>query len=84
MRITVRFFAILKDRAGSDQALLELPAGATVGNATDALGEVFPAIQNDLPRIATAINRNYARRDEVLQDGDELALIPPVSGGCGA
>ncbi len=82
MRITVRFFAILKDRTGSAEALLDLPAGSTVGAATDALGKVFPAIQNDLPRIATAINRNYARRVEILQDGDELALIPPVSGGC--
>jgi molybdopterin converting factor subunit 1 len=84
MRITVRFFAVLKDRAGCAEALLDLPAGATISTATDALVKVFPGIQDHLPRIATAINRNYAKREEILHDGDELALIPPVSGGCGA
>ena len=81
MRITVRFFAILKDRAGCAEALLELPDGATVGGATDAISRVFPAISGDLKRCAAAINREYAPADQVLSNNDELALIPPVSGG---
>ena len=81
MRITVRFFAILKERAGCAEALLELPEGATVGAATDALCRVFPAIRDDLKRCAAAINREYAPLDQLLHNNDELALIPPVSGG---
>ena len=81
MRITVRFFAILKDRAGSNEALLELPEGATVAAATAAIARVFPASRGDLARCAAAINREYAPADQVLHNNDELALIPPVSGG---
>lgn len=81
MTVRVRFFAILRDRAGTDAADVELPAGATVGEALDAIARRFDAITTLLPRVAPAINREYARRDDPLSDGDELALIPPVSGG---
>jgi len=81
MRITVRFFAILKDRAGCGEALLEMSDGATVSAAIDALSKVFPAIREDVKRCAAAINREYAKLDQILNNGDELALIPPVSGG---
>src|SRR4051794_7696753 len=63
MRITVRFFAILKDRTGCPEARLEMPDGSTVGAATDAISKVFPAIREDLKRCAMAINREYAKLD---------------------
>lgn len=82
VQITVRFFAILRDRAGLDQTVLQLPEGATVRTAARTLSERLPAISRDLERTAFAVNREYADQQQVLHDGDELALIPPVSGGC--
>jgi molybdopterin converting factor subunit 1 len=81
MRITVRFFAILKDRAGVTETLLDLPPEANVSAALETVASRFPAIVNDLKRTAFAVNRNYVNREACLRDGDELALIPPVSGG---
>jgi len=76
MRITVRLFAILRQRAGRDTLELDLPDGARV---SDALAEV-----DDLAgglTLVMAVNREYAAADHPLAAGDELALIPPVSGG---
>jgi molybdopterin converting factor subunit 1 len=76
MRIRVRLFAMLRERAGTDELELELPEGACVA---DALARV-DHLANGLP-LVMAVNRVYAKRDAVLSPGDELALIPPVSGG---
>ncbi len=76
MHVTVRLFAGLRERAGTDQVQLELPEGARVG---DALGEMA-ALTTGLP-VVMAVNREYADSDQPLRPGDELALIPPVSGG---
>jgi len=76
MRVTVRLFAILRQRAGRDTLELDLPDGARV---SDALAEV-----DDLAgglTLVMAVNREYAAADHPLAAGDELALIPPVSGG---
>jgi molybdopterin converting factor subunit 1 len=81
MTVRVRLFAILKDRAGVEQAELELPDGASVGDAVDAVARRYASLSPLLARTAAAVNRAYARRDDALSDGDELALIPPVSGG---
>jgi len=81
----VRLFAILRERAGSDAVDVELPAGATVGDALDALAAQHPALATALDSLSVvmAVNRAYAEPRTVLADGDELALIPPVSGGAG-
>jgi molybdopterin converting factor subunit 1 len=81
MRVTVKFFALLKDRAGLAERAMELNAGADVAAALQAIGEQLPAIQDMLGRTAAAVNCEYVKANHVLQDGDELALIPPVSGG---
>ncbi len=78
MEVTVRLFAILRQRAGQDTVALDLPEGARVRDALDALG----AVTADVPCVM-AVNREYAVGDAVLNAGDELALIPPVSGGSG-
>jgi molybdopterin converting factor subunit 1 len=77
MEVTVRLFAMLRERAGAREVTLELPDGARVSDALAALGDIAPP---ELP-LVMAINREYARDDRVLDAGDELALIPPVSGG---
>ena len=79
MEVTIRLFAMLRERAGAREISLELPDGARVADAIDALGE----LARGLP-LVMAVNREYAPQDQVLDPGDELALIPPVSGGAGA
>jgi molybdopterin converting factor subunit 1 len=81
MTVTVRLFAVLRDNARTDQMTLDLPTGARVSAAVDLVGERLPAIRPLLPRAACAVNRSYVKSDAILNDGDELALIPPVSGG---
>ena len=81
MRIRVKLFAILRDQAGQSEASLELPEGATVQQARKDLMESLPAIASYMDRVAFAINLSYARPESVLHDGDELAVLPPVSGG---
>src|SRR5215212_1470467 len=79
MEVTVRLFAMLRERAGAREVELDLPEGARVSDALAALRDVAPP---ELP-LVMAVNREYARDDRVLGAGDELALIPPVSGGDG-
>jgi molybdopterin converting factor subunit 1 len=83
MRIRVKLFAILRERAGAQDVSLDLPDGSRIAHAADALLKQFPQLSSYLPRVAYAVNQTYAKPDTVLNDGDELALIPPVSGGRG-
>jgi molybdopterin synthase catalytic subunit len=76
MQVTVRLFAQLRERAGTGELSLELPDGARVRDALERLGDVA----GGLP-VVMAVNREYAKEDAALSQGDELALIPPVSGG---
>lgn len=84
MLVHVRLFALLREQAGSDQVDLDLEKGATVGEALIALGE-HARLRSTLDRVPVviAVNRDYAGEDHRLQEGDEVALIPPVSGGSG-
>jgi molybdopterin synthase catalytic subunit len=76
VRVRVRLFAGLRELAGTGRRVLELPEGASVGDVWAGLG------LGDEPRgLLYAVNRAYAARDQALADGDEVALIPPVSGG---
>ncbi len=72
----MRLFAMLRERAGAREVTLELPEGARVRDALSKLG----SIAEGLP-LVMAVNREYADEDQPLDPGDELALIPPVSGG---
>jgi molybdopterin synthase catalytic subunit len=76
VQVTVRLFATLRERAGQSRMTLELPDGAHVRDALDELS----GLAGDLP-LVMAVNREYASPDQPLGPGDELALIPPVSGG---
>ncbi len=76
MEVTVRLFAMLRERAGAPELTLDLPDGASVRDALDSLAGLAEGIP-----LVMAVNREYADADRVLDSGDELALIPPVSGG---
>lgn len=76
MHVSVRLFAQLRERAGAERIEVELPEGARVDDALAALGSLCA----DLP-VVMAVNRAYADGSQILHAGDELALVPPVSGG---
>jgi molybdopterin converting factor subunit 1 len=80
-RIKIILFAALADRVGARELPLELPERASVGDAVAALAAEHPAIEAMRGKLAAAVNLSYVGLDEPLRDGDELALIPPVSGG---
>src|SRR5438045_9721568 len=67
---------MLRERAGARELTIELPDGARVRDALDSLGDLAAGLP-----LVMAVNREYAAADQVLDPGDELALIPPVSGG---
>ena len=81
MKVNVRFFAIARDLAGKGEALFDFPIGASAADALSVVVERFPELSKLRSRLALAVNQTYVRPDHRLQDGDELALIPPVSGG---
>jgi MoaE-MoaD fusion protein len=76
MRITVRLFAGLREQAGTAQRELELPAGSRLSDVWGPLG-----LGEEPEGLLYAVNQGYAAGDRKLADGDEVALIPPVSGG---
>ncbi|HEX9494553.1 MAG TPA: molybdenum cofactor biosynthesis protein MoaE [Candidatus Limnocylindria bacterium] len=80
MNVPVRLFASAREAAGVGHLLLELPAGATVRDAIARITTEHPLV-GEIREMVIARNREYVGLEEPLADGDELALIPPVSGG---
>jgi molybdopterin converting factor subunit 1 len=82
MVVHVRLFAMLRETAGSDAVEVRLDEGATVSEAIDAVARDhgLAELMERLP-VVMAVNREYAPEERVLSEGDEVALIPPVSGG---
>jgi molybdopterin converting factor subunit 1 len=81
MTIVVRLFAAARELAGRSEAAVELPAGATVGDLRRELERQVPALAALAQRSLVAVNAEYAGEESRLSAGDEVALIPPVSGG---
>jgi molybdopterin converting factor subunit 1 len=81
IRIRVRLFAIQRELAGTREVSLELPAGSTIETAWGAIVERFPVLAPGRSSIRFARNAAYAPPETGLADGDEVAMIPPVSGG---
>jgi molybdopterin converting factor subunit 1 len=81
MRVTVRLFARLRDIAGSSELSREVVTGATIGDVWRELAGEFPELTSYERSISSAVNADYARMDQVLRPGDEVAFLPPVSGG---
>jgi molybdopterin synthase catalytic subunit len=81
MQVRVLFFGFLKDLAGRNAEVLELPEGSTTGDLLDHYAARMPRLQALLPSIALSVNEEYAAPDATLSADDEVALLPPVSGG---
>ena len=81
MTLRVKLFAAMADLAGSDSEQVELPVGATVADLRRELGKLLPLARTLLTRSGVAVNHDFAENDRVLQAAEEVAVIPPVSGG---
>ena len=81
VRITIRLFARLRDLVGSGRLIREVPAGARVETVWQELAQEFPAIAGSRASLAAAVNAEYATIAAPVTDGDEIAFLPPVSGG---
>lgn len=81
MRVTVRLFARLRDLAGAGDLAREVPDGATVAAVWAQLAREWPGMQAYEKSISCAVNADYAKFTTVVSDGDEVAFLPPVSGG---
>jgi len=83
MRVTIRYFAAARERAGTSSETLELHDAATVAEALAAVCARHPALQPVAQRLRLAVDQEFAAPESRLRDGSEVALIPPVSGGAG-
>lgn len=82
MEITVLFFSVFRDLVGTDRLRLELPDDPiTVSEVAARIRSEHPGLEDWKERTLLALNCNFARGDEPVEDGDELALMPPVQGG---
>jgi len=83
MHVRVLFFGVLKDLAGKSSDQLELPETAAVRDVLAHYESQFPRLKESLASLAVAVNQQYAGVETGLKSGDEVALLPPVSGGSG-
>jgi molybdopterin converting factor subunit 1 len=81
MRVTVRLFARLRELAGAGELERNTDDNATVKSVWDALTREHPALAPYAQSLSCAVNAEYARMNSPLHDGDEVAFLPPVSGG---
>jgi molybdopterin synthase catalytic subunit len=81
MRVRILFFGILKDLAGKSSDTLEMTEGSSVRELLSLCSAQLPKLRESLPSIAVAVNQEYAGPETALKSGDEVALLPPVSGG---
>ena len=81
MHVTVRLFARLRDITGAAELSRQVPPGATIGTVWRSLAGEFPDLAPYERSISSAVNLDYARMDRAVADGDEIAFLPPVSGG---
>ena len=81
MEVRVRLFATLRQLAGWSQQPLALPDGATLRDALAEIDRQYPALSIGTHTFYAAVNQEYAKGEQVLHEGDEVAIFPPVSGG---
>lgn len=81
MRVTIRLFARLRDLAGAGELVRDVPAPATVQTVWQALAAEVPGVRQYEKTMSVAVNAEYSRMAAAVHDGDEVAFMPPVSGG---
>ena len=83
MRVTVKLFALIREKAGTDGLALDLPDGADVKQAIEAIQHQQPDLEPYLDNLRFSLDMDFVEADTPLHEGAEVVLIPPVSGGYG-
>jgi molybdopterin converting factor subunit 1 len=81
MKVKVKLFAILRERAGTAEFVKEIKEGSTVAELWAALQQDYPKLAVPGLRLLYAVNQDYVKPDRILQNADEVVFVPPVSGG---
>jgi len=81
MKVKIKFFAILRERAGTAETTKDIQDGSTVAQLWGSLQQDFPKLAVPGIRLLYAVNQEYVTTDHILKDSDEVVFIPPVSGG---
>jgi molybdopterin converting factor subunit 1 len=81
MKLRVLFFSVLRDITGTDEIAVELPAGSAMADLLAHIETRWPKLRDWAPSMLLALDQTYVKRDAVLHDGGEVALMPPVQGG---
>lgn len=81
MRVSVQFFARLREITGRDAWVCEVPAGAVIADVWQAAVGEYAALEPFGGAVSCALNADFARMTSTVEDGDEVAFLPPVSGG---
>ena len=81
MKVRIKFFAILRERAGMGEVSKQVPDGSTVADLWRQLQRDYPKLDVPGIRLLYAVNQNYVALDHKLSDNDEVVFVPPVSGG---
>jgi molybdopterin converting factor subunit 1 len=79
--VKVKLFATLRQQAGWSERAIDAPSGSTLGDLMTLLMQMWPDLRLTGRAVYAAVNQNYAKGEQMLQDGDEVAIFPPVSGG---
>jgi molybdopterin converting factor subunit 1 len=81
MKVKIKFFAILRERAGTAETTREIQEGSTISQLWEGLQRDFPKLAVPGLRLLYAVNQDYVTSDYVLKESDEVVFVPPVSGG---
>ncbi|MFQ5840371.1 MAG: molybdopterin converting factor subunit 1 [Candidatus Methylomirabilales bacterium] len=81
MQVQVRFFAAAREAVGAGERVVRLKDGSTVGDLVEQCAREHPGLGPLMPSLMIAVNREFAKSSDVLREGDEVGMIPPVSGG---
>ncbi len=79
--VIVKFFVATRDAVGKPKINLTVPRGTTANDLLQILKKKYPVLDKSLKQVIVAVNKETGKGDEKLSDGDEVALLPPVSGG---
>jgi molybdopterin converting factor subunit 1 len=81
MKVKIKFFAILRERAGTGDIMKDIKEGSTVAELWESLRQDYPKLPPLETRLLYAVNQNYVNPDYILKEHDEVVFVPPVSGG---
>ena len=81
MKLRVLFFSVLRDITGTEEITLELPAGSTMADLLHQIETRWPKLRDWQNSLLLALDQTHVKRDALLHDGGEVAIMPPVQGG---